>query len=112
MKRSKNGKWIYEDDRFKYIAYLEKAEIVELKAYSLGFRKIEAMIQKFNAPEGKFITLTFPDYHFKKLTGSRKEDIMKILLLHFKNTPTKPSIAKKLIQYKEHLIENYPELLI
>lgn len=112
MKRSKSGRWILEDQRYQYLAYIEKAEIVELKAYSPGFRSVEVKVQKYNAKEGKYIEMTWPDYHFKQIAWSSREEVMKFLLLHYKNKPTHPKVAKKLLDYREHLIKNYPEMLV
>jgi hypothetical protein len=112
MKRSKKGNWILEDERYQYMAYIEKAEIVEIKAYSPGFRSIEVKVQKYNAKEGRVKEMTWADDYFKQISWSSKEEVMKFLLLYYKNRPTLPKVAKKLISYREHLIANFPEMLI
>ena len=112
MKRSKSGRWILEDQRYQYMAYIEKAEIVELKAYSPGFRSVEVKVQKYNAKEGKYIEMTWPDYHFKKIAWSSKEEVMLFLLKEYRTKPKPVHVKTKLIEYENHLEENFPEMLI
>jgi len=112
LKRSKSGRWILEDDRYQYMAYIEKAEIVALKAYSPGFQSVEVKVQKYNAKEGRYIEMTWPDYHFRKIAWSTREEVMIFLLKEYRNKKLTDEIKLKLISYEKHLEENFPEMLI
>lgn len=112
MKRSKKGNWIIEDDRYQYLAHIEEAAIIPIKMYQRGFQSITAMVQKYNAKDGKYVDFTWPDYYFKEIAWSSKEEVMKYLLKHYKNKETEAHVTKRLVEYRGHLIENYPEMLV
>ncbi len=112
MKLSKKGTWVLESDNFKYLAWVEQAEIIEIHAYQKGFSSISAKVQKFGAKPGKYIEITWPDYYFKEISYSTREDTMLYLIRKYENIPTTPKIAKKIIEYRQKLYELYPEKLI
>lgn len=115
MKYSKKGTWIIENPKFKYMVYIEKAEIVEVWGYMFGFNKVEVKVRKaFSQKENSFIDITYPDYHFYKITASNKEDLMiYILKHHLHHEPTANKyITERLNSYRNHLIENFPEKII
>lgn len=112
MKRSKKGNWIIEHEKYQYLAYEEEAEIIPIKMFQWGFQSATVMVQKYRAKDGKYIEFTWPQYHFKQIAWATREEVMKYLLLKYRGRVTKPKVAKRLLEYREHLIENYPEMII